>query len=514
MIIKDIERKFILIEIAFSKYGKIRLFSILIIFLIIFFNTTSFVLAEALREAAFLQDYVVDKFDSAIFQLYLKSMEELDNQEIEFIDLLSEQSKDRQMLYGKLVYQEGFSSNIFFQLKKEVEDRDRQLFPEEEDFIPQMLPFPTQPTMKWWERLYAHVVSMRKVLTITEYNRFAMCGVDPARSERVVKRIKNYYDWNEKWFKEGQDVEYLAEKAAIEENIFLARRLFHEAAGCYHVGNFINFYDIKLKLESQEAARRCYVKAIALYEEKDRPIRIEIPFREAEIPGYLMLNNKPNQPLIIFVNVLNNIKEVENHYFALDFLEAGFNVFSFDGPGQGEMHQKMRLIPDYEQAIITIIDWFENNNTFNIDMERIGVVGLSFGGLSSVIAAAQDPRIDCVISNGGYAYIPPLSFIKKLHISTRLAVSYMSGINSMKEFYQKFGHLDIKNFPPLERPMLIIQGGKDDVVPAEHAFYFMDWAVGKDKELLYIEDSNHCCQDRFDIVMPYTIDWFKKYLYE
>ena len=227
-----------------------------------------------------------------------------------------------------------------------------------------------------------------------------------------------------------------------------------------------------------------------------------------------MLNNKPDQPLIIFVNVLNNIKEVENHYFALDFLEAGFNVFSFDGPGQGEMHQKMRLIPDYEQAIITIIDWFENNNTFNIDMERIGVVGLSFGGLSSVIAAALDPRIDCVISNGGYAYIPPLSFVKKLHISTRLAVNYMSGINNMKVFYQKFGHLDIKNFPPLERPMLIIQGGKDEVVPAEHAYYFMDWAVGKDKELLYIEDSNHCCQDRFDIVMPYAIDWFKKYLYE
>ena len=59
--------------------------------------------------------------------------------------------------------------------------------------------------------------------------------------------------------------------------------------------------------------------------------------------------------------MLNNIK-VENHYFALDYLKAGFNVFSFDGPGQGEMHQKINLIPDYEQAI-AIIDWFEDNNT-------------------------------------------------------------------------------------------------------------------------------------------------------
>lgn len=488
-----------------------NLFSTKIICLIVIFIAISFSISGRAETSIHVQDYLAEKFDSSIFQLYFKSMGELDSQEIEFIDLLSEQPMDRQMYYGKLVYQGGLSSNLFFQLKKEAEDRDSRLFLEEEHVFLESIS-PIKPTMRWWESLYARMVSMRKVLTITEYNRFAMCGVDPARSERVVKRIKNYYDWNEKWFKEGEDVEYLAEKAAIDGNNFLARRLFHEAAGCYHVGNFINFYDIKLKLESQEAARRCYVKAISLYEEKERPIRIEIPFRETEIPGYLMLTNKPKDPLIIFVNVLNNIKEVENHYFALDYLKAGFNVFSFDGPGQGEMHQKMNLIPDYEQAIIAIIDWFEDNNTFDIDMDRIGVIGLSFGGFFSIMAAAQDPRIDCVISNGGYAFVPPLSFIKKLHITTRLAVNYMSGINSMKEFYQKFGHLDIKNFPPLERPMLIIQGGKDDVVPAEHAFYFMDWAIGEDKELLYIEDSDHCCQDRFDIVMPYTLDWFTKHL--
>ena len=500
-------------KIIFFKLGRIKLSHYLIAFLIIV-STINLALIGIAQQSVTVQDYLIDKFDSAIFQLYFKSMEELDSQEKEFIDLLSTQPRDRQMFYGKMVYQDGFSLNLLFQLQEEIQYRERLQFPEEEDFVSQVLPFPTPPTMKWWERLYARTISMKKVLSITEYNRFAMCGVDPARSERVVTRVKNYYDWNNQWFKEGQDVEHLAEKAERKGNIFLANRLFHEAAGCYHIGNFLNFYDIEQKIESQEAARRCYVKAIAFYEEQDRPVRIEIPFRGVEIPGYLLLNDKPGQPLIIFVNVLNNIKEVENHFFAQDFLRAGFNVFSFDGPGQGEMHLNMRLIPDYEQAIITIIDWFEINNTFNIDVERIGVIGLSFGGLYSIIAAALDPRIDCVISNGGYAYFPPLSHIKKLPIPKRLSVNYMSGYNSMKDFYQEYGYIDIKKISPLERPMLIIQGGKDDIVPPEHAYYFMDWAVGKDKELLYIEDSNHCCQDRFDIVIPYTVDWFKKYLYE
>lgn len=493
-----------------GKINRIRLFFI-ISAIIIFFSSTNSIQVVAQEELK-AQEYVEEKFDSVLFQLYFKSLGVLDSQEIEFLDLLSTQPLDRQMFYGKKVYQDGFTVNLLAQLEKEQETKESIIFQDQKFDIPESFPLPTLPAMKWWERVYARLVSMQKVITTIDYNRFAICGVDPSRSERVVKRVKNYFDWCRKWMEEGRKVERLAEKAQQEGNFFLARRLFHEAAGCYHIGEFINYYNIDEKLQAQEAARKCYVKAIALYEEQDRPIRIEIPFRGVEIPGYLMLNEKPGRPLLIFVNVLNNIKEVENHFFAQDFLKAGFNVFNFDGPGQGEMHQKMRLIPDYEQAIIAIIDWFESNNTFHIDTERIGVIGMSFGGLSSVIAAALDTRIDCVVSNGGYAYFPPLSHIKKLSIPTRRSIYYMTGYQSMKEISQKFGYLDIKKFPPLDRPMLIIQGGKDKTVPPEHAYYFMDWAIGKDKELLYFEDSGHCCQDRFDIVIPYTIDWFRKHL--
>lgn len=497
---------------SFIKLKKRNLFVTTIVCLAILFIVFNFDLTGLANPSINVQNYLSDKFDSAIFQLYFKSLTELDKDEIEFLDLLSTQPIDRQMFYGKIVYREGFNTDITSQLEKEIKDRKKLLLKEEEFPALQKPPYPTLPQMKWWERIYARTVSMKKVVSTTEYNRFAICGVEPARSERVVKRIKNYYDWNRQWSKEGQDVYHLAEKALQEGNMFLARTLFHEAAGCYHIGSFINFYNVEEKIESQVEARNCYQRAISLYDDKDRPIRIDVPFRGVNIPGYLMRTEKPGQPLIVFVNVLNNIKEVENHFFAQDFLRAGFNVFNFDGPGQGEMHENMRLIPDYDQAIIAIIDWFENNNNYDIDMERIGVIGMSFGGLSSIIAASLDPRIDCVISNGGYAYFPPLSFIKKLHITTRRAVNYMSGYHTMKEIYEKFGHVDIKNYPPLERPMLIIQGGKDDVVPPEHAFFLMDWAIGEDKELLYIEDSNHCCQDRFDIVVPYTLDWFSKHL--
>ena len=496
-----------------SKKGNYFLIIIINIFIIVL-SISSLAMSENIQSNINVRNYIENKFSSAIFYLYFDSMDILDEEEKEFIDLLSRQKQERQIFYGKKVYEEGFNIELLDKLRKEVEEQEKQRIAEidETSIETTELPIPTLPSMKFWEKMYARMVSMQKVITTTDYNRFSICGVDPARTERVVKRVKNYFDWCNQWTKEGEKLEKLAGEALRDGNLYLARGLYHSAAGCYHIGSFINYYDIEEKIEAQGRARQCYQKAIALYEEQERPIRIEVPFREVEIPGYLLLTSQPDQPLIIFVNVLNNIKEVENHFYAQDFVKAGFNVFSFDGPGQGELRQHMNLIPDYEKAIHTIIDWFEINNEFNIDIERIGVIGISFGGFFSIKAAATDPRIDCVISNGGFAYFPALSHLKKLNIATKRSVYYMTGYHSMKEVSEYFGHLDIKICPPLSRPMLIIQGGKDRTVPPKHAYYFMDWATGEDKELLYIEEANHCCQDHFDLITPYTIDWFSSYL--
>jgi alpha-beta hydrolase superfamily lysophospholipase len=51
---------------------------------------------------------------------------------------------------------------------------------------------------------------------------------------------------------------------------------------------------------------------------------------------------------------------------------------------------------------------------------------------------------------------------------------------------------DIKKAPPLDRPLLIIHGGEDRLVPVEQAHYIMDWAVGE-KELKHYPDGEHCC---------------------
>jgi alpha-beta hydrolase superfamily lysophospholipase len=342
------------------------------------------------------------------------------------------------------------------------------------------------------------------------YNRFLASGVDLDRIRRVVPRIKNFYGWCDEWAKEGEMLEKYAEDALSKGNTYSARCLFQEAAACFHIGQHFYFLDIERKNKAQEKARENYKRAIALYDEDKRPIRLEIPFRGTVIPGYFRLAKQPNKPLIIIIDGADNLKEIENHYVGNLRLDAGFNVFAFDGPGQGEMWKNMKLIPDYEKAVSTIIDYFEKNDKYRIDLKRIGVEGWSLGGYLAPRAAAFDRRISCAVGNSGPGFFPEEEMIAKNPILAR-EILYMTGLKNLEGHKTELEQFDLKKVPPLDRPLLIIHGGEDKLIPIEHAHYIMEWAVGE-KELKYYPDGEHCCVNYKDEVNPYINDWFRKHL--
>ena len=190
-------------------------------------------------------------------------------------------------------------------------------------------------------------------------------------------------------------------------------------------------------------------------------------------------------------------------------LEAGFNVFAFDGPGQGEMWKNMKLIPDYEKSISIIINWFEENNKYNIDFKKIATYGISLGGYFSFRAAALDKRICCAVVISGPAYFTTFSELKKV----KGALLYTTGANSLKEIKSLWGEISIKEVPQLDRPLLLIYGEEDTTIPIKHAYYIMDWALGE-KELKFYPEGEHACINFLDEVVPYSVDWLRKHLLE
>jgi alpha-beta hydrolase superfamily lysophospholipase len=343
------------------------------------------------------------------------------------------------------------------------------------------------------------------------YGRFLSFGVDYWRLKRVVARISNWLQWCNEWTKEGDEVYKKAEEALKEGYESKARALFHEAAACYHIGQHIFFIDKKQKEGSQEKARTSYKRAISLYDEKEKPVRIEIPFNGVKIPGYLRLSDTPNKPLVIFVSGMDNIKEAEGHSQGTIYKQHGFNFFTFDGPGQGELWKDMKFnAKDYHKAVSAIIDWFEKQQQYEIDLEKIALAGFSLGGYLAPMSAAYDKRVKCTMGNSGLVFIGGLNGLKKLNPIWQRGVTYMTGCETLEEAVNKFDW-DIEDSPNLQVPLLFYHAGKDEVMPSPkiHADKIMKWAKGE-KTLKYYEDGEHCTQNYLDEVFPEIIDWFKK----
>ena len=339
------------------------------------------------------------------------------------------------------------------------------------------------------------------------YGRFISFGIDYWRMKRVVERVDNWLDWCKQWKQEGDSVRRKALSALETGYLNKARELFHEAAACYHIGQHIFFVDEIQKEESQHFARISYQEAINLYPENDKPVKIEIPYKNTKINGYLRIAEKPDAPLIIFVNGMDNIKEAEGHAMGNMYRNSGFNFFTFDGPGQGEMWQTMKFDGrKYHKAVSAVIDWFEKQE-LGMNMNKLALVGYSLGGYLAPMCASKDNRVKCVVGNSGLVFIGGIEGLKKLNPIWQRGVTYMTGKKSLKDSVDQF-NWDIHDSPPLKIPLLFYHAGKDEVMPSPslHAKKMMDWAQGP-KTLKFYEDGEHCTQNYLDEVFPEIIDW-------
>lgn len=369
-----------------------------------------------------------------------------------------------------------------------------------------------EKTLSPKERVFYRLVCSEDRVYKHWYQRFLNSGVDLGRIRRVVGRIKSWYQWCQEWSREGERLELLAHLAQAENNICSARSYYHQAAGCFHIGQHFFYIDPDQKKAAETRLRQNYRNALALYPEDARPIRVEIPFRNTVIPGYLRLTRLPNKPLVIFINGMDNLKETELHHYGTMFTSAGFNTFAFDGPGQGEMWEKIKLIPDYESAVSAIIDWLFENDRYHFNLSQLAVVGWSLGGYLAPRAAAFDPRIRCAVGSCGPAFDDFLANKNKVNPLLLTGIPHLVGAESYSEALTLIDW-DISSCPRMERPLLIFQAGQDRLIPdgEEHGRVFMEWAVGE-KELKFYPDGQHVCANYLDETDTYMIDWLTKQL--
>ena len=82
-------------------------------------------------------------------------------------------------------------------------------------------------------------------------------------------------------------------------------------------------------------------------------------------------------------------------------VERGYNVLSFDGPGQfGPLHREGLVFrPDWEKVVTPVVDFLVARP--DVDAKRIALYGVSMGGELAPRAAAFEKRIAACIANDG-----------------------------------------------------------------------------------------------------------------
>jgi len=362
------------------------------------------------------------------------------------------------------------------------------------------------------ERIFYDVVCSENRVYRHWYTRFLLAGVDLERIRRVVGRIRRWRDWCSEWSAEGCRLEAMAEQAQAAGDVACARRLFHEAAGCFQVGQHFFYLDDGLKARALERIWSLYPRAVALDDGPGRPVRADIPFGGLRIPAYCRFRPESGRPLVVQVNGLDNLKEIEQHAVGRLLFDAGLNTIAFDGPGQGEMRRSATLPADYHTAVTAVVDWFEREHGDHVDLDRIAVVGFSLGGYLAPVAAAHDHRISCAVGNGAPAHLRFLLPARRANPILFRGIPHAAGTDTLAAAVGRLGY-DIATVPPLDRPLLVFHSGRDRIIPhgRAHAQAFMDWAVGE-KELRFYPDGEHVCANYLDEVLPRTVDWVRRHL--
>ncbi len=336
--------------------------------------------------------------------------------------------------------------------------------------------------------------------------RWTSQGVDYNDFFRTTSRIDKWEHWCREWVATGDVHRELADQAESQGRTRSAGEAYVAAALSYHVGKFLfqEYYDEYLAAGHKSIDS--FAKGLKLLDATAE--RVEIPFDSATMVGTLRRPagaSKP--PLILLLPGLDSTKE-EFFYWEKVFLDRGLATFSLDGPGQGECGYNSHIRPDYEAPVSCALDALSGRN--DLDMERIGVAGVSLGGYYAERAAAFELRIKAVVGNCGpwnwaecWSVVPPL---------TRDAFRHHSGAKSEAEAVAKANQISLDGVAQkIKQPVLVIHGKLDRLVPEEQARKIVR-AIGANAELAMFENGNHVCNNIPYVYRPLTADWLKEKL--
>lgn len=168
-------------------------------------------------------------------------------------------------------------------------------------------------------------------------------------------------------------------------------------------------------------------------------------------------------------------------------VDRGFGVFAFDGPGHGRSGGKVTW-DEFERATLSAAIDHCSNEASGTPV-AIGILGVSMGAYIAVQVAARDPRIRAVVLEGAFTSLGDLVVAQSSPFGQLRAIPVRIVDRALGMNFDRDQPIDIiHRISP--RPLLLISGNHDDVVPPWMTDRLFENA-GPPKLLWHVEAAHH-----------------------
>jgi pimeloyl-ACP methyl ester carboxylesterase len=335
----------------------------------------------------------------------------------------------------------------------------------------------------------------------------------------VTPRIRNYAD-------------YTREFLALSEKAYAQNRLLH--AACYLRSAEFFMFTIDGR---KDASRVRYIQWMKEYYQIQDTQHFNIPYENITMSAYRLTPESATGTIVFFGGFDSYIEELFAHQLYL--FQYGFDIITFEGPGQGATLEEghLPMTHEWHKPCKAVLDYFK--------LDDVTLLGYSLGGCLAIRAAAFESRIsrvvcdDIVLDFQEFPYRTMEPFAQTI-VSTLMKVGASSilnaiihqkmkkslaiewgvtqglltlGAKSPYDFFNKTGAFETSSVSHLvKQDVLLFAGSKDHYVPLQQ-FYGQIEMLKNVRSLtarLFTEKEqaqNHCQVGNVELSLQTMVGW-------
>lgn len=319
------------------------------------------------------------------------------------------------------------------------------------------------------------------------------CGMEAAPDFVAIRQqVKKLADFSPAFEAMGRKREAKAEAAEAAGHRVTARNNYFMAAVHYGAAQWPIDEASEENLAYNAKKRACYSAYARLADH-----RVEaawVPLGDKALPGWLHLPpgyQGGRLPVVVAIPGMDSFKECLVHLYGDPYLQRGMAVLALEGPGQYEspLLGINVTMEGWRAAGPAVMDWLAGRS--EADLERVGIVGRSFGSFFGTILAASEPRFRAVAVSATCHEPGFHTIFEEASPTFKQRFMFMSGYTDEDAFDAFVKTLSWEGAPEkIRAPYLSLSGAADELSPVEHTARLVSRLAGPRQMVVY-QGSRH-----------------------